>query len=37
MHRLRRYDVANEKRILRRATTVDTAYVPLERPVEVAA
>ena len=37
LHRLRRYDVAREKRILRRVTTVDTAYVPLARPVEVAA
>jgi alpha-ketoglutarate-dependent 2,4-dichlorophenoxyacetate dioxygenase len=37
MHRLRRYDVANEKRILRRATTVDVAYQPLERPVGEAA
>jgi alpha-ketoglutarate-dependent 2,4-dichlorophenoxyacetate dioxygenase len=32
MHRLRRYDVAREKRILRRATTVDVAYQPLARP-----
>lgn len=35
MHRLKRYDVAREKRILRRATTVDVAYVPLERPDEI--
>jgi alpha-ketoglutarate-dependent 2,4-dichlorophenoxyacetate dioxygenase len=28
MHRLKRYDVEKEKRILRRVTTVDDAYVP---------
>ncbi|RYG95581.1 MAG: TauD/TfdA family dioxygenase, partial [Alphaproteobacteria bacterium] len=34
MHRLLRYDAAKEKRVLRRVTTVDSAYVPLERPLE---
>lgn len=37
MHRLRRYDVEREKRILRRVTTVDVNYVPPEAPVEAAA
>jgi alpha-ketoglutarate-dependent 2,4-dichlorophenoxyacetate dioxygenase len=37
MHRLKRYDVAREKRVLRRATTVDVAYQPLRRPEEVEA
>jgi len=31
LHRLRRYDAAREKRILRRVTTVDMAYVPVAR------